>query len=185
MKRNLYLGLLLLAVVVAGAIVGWRLAGQGAREKSARAKLLYQNNCAVCHGRNGDGKGEAAYLLQPKPRNFRAGKFRLVSSQNLQPIREDLFRTITNGMPGTPMPSWAHLSEADRQAVADYVLSLNRCGWCDRVILLGYSKAEAEKYDAEMAEPGLSIPIPPEPPLTQVGLQQGREYYLKASAKCH
>lgn len=184
MKKNIYVGLALIVVLAAvGAIAWWAWKGRGPSRLPGQA--LYEKNCAVCHGLNGDGKGEAAYLLQPKPRNFRAGKFRLITSQNLQPTRDDIFRTITNGMPGTAMPSWAHLPESDRWALADYVLKLNRDGWYDRGIRLGYSKREASQYAAEMTDPGAPIPIPPEPPPSPVGLEQGRQYYLKACAKCH
>jgi len=186
MKKSIRIWLFALLVVVAAGLVGWWLRrGPSLGEEVPRGQLVYEKNCAVCHGVRGDGKGEAAYLLQPKPRNLRAGKFRLVSSENLQPTRADLFLTISNGMPGTAMPSWAHLPEDYRWALADYVLGLNRAGWFDRGIELGYSKPEAEKYAAEMTESGAPIPIPPEPPPSPQGLRQGRQYYLTACANCH
>lgn len=183
MKRNRLAALLIAVLVMIGLIAWW--VWRTRKPEAPRAQVLYEKNCAVCHGVTGDGKGEAAYLLQPKPREFRAGKFRLVSSENLQPTREDLFRTISNGMPGTSMPSWAQLPEGDRWALADYVLGLNRAGWFDRGIELSYSKPEAERYAAEMTEPGAPIPIPPEPPPSPQGLQQGRQHYLTACANCH
>ena len=185
MKTSRRIVLVVLVVAVAGGALWW------ARKSSRRAgavsqgQLLYEKNCAVCHGASGDGKGEAVYLLQPKPRQFRAGKFRLVTSQNLEPTREDVFRTITNGMPGTAMPSWQHLSESGRWALADYVLKLHREGWHDKGVELGYSPAEAEKYAVEMTDPGSLIPIPPEPPVTAAGLKQGQELYRTACANCH
>lgn len=183
MKRYLFAGLLVAALVAAG-VVGW-WAWRSRSPKATRAQILFEKHCAVCHGVIGDGQGEAAYLLQPKPRNFRAGKFRLVSSENLQPTREDLFRTISNGMPGTPMPSWAHLPEQDRWALADYALQLNREGWYEKGIDLGYLQAEAESYAEEMIDPGKPIAIPPEPEVSARGLQEGRRYYLTACANCH
>ncbi len=186
MKKNLYIGLSILIVLLTADGIAWRIRmSKGRANQDSQAKALFERNCVVCHGMTGDGKGEAAYLLYPKPRNFRAGKFRLVTSQNLQPTRDDLFRTISNGMPGTAMPSWGHLSERDRWALADYVLKLNKDGWYDRGIQLNYSLAEARKYAAEMTEPGEAIPIPPEPASTPEGLEQGRKYYGTACAKCH
>jgi mono/diheme cytochrome c family protein len=88
-------------------------------------------------------------------------------------------------MPGTAMPAWVHLPEADRWTLTDYVLQLNRDGWLERGMRSGYSKAEAEKFAAEMTGPGNAIPIPPEPPPTAEGLRQGRKYYLTVCAKCH
>src|ERR1043166_2277363 len=39
-------------------------------ELLARGKTVYTQNCAACHGLNGDGKGDAAAFLAPKPRDF-------------------------------------------------------------------------------------------------------------------
>ncbi|MFQ5724346.1 MAG: c-type cytochrome, partial [Terriglobia bacterium] len=186
MKKRLTAVLLALLVVLAGGLVAWWIwRGRTPPDETARARQLYQQHCAVCHGPQGDGKGEAAYLLQPKPRNFRAGKFRLVSSENLEPTREDVFQTISNGMPGTAMPSWAHLPESDRWALADYVLRLNREGWVDIGLSQGDTREEAESYADLMVEPGRPIPIAPEPPLTPQGLKQGERFYRIACANCH
>ena len=183
-RKNLLRGLFISTALILASVIGW-WTWQSRGRAVSQGPLVFEKNCSICHGLNGDGKGQAAYLLQPKPRNFRAGKFRLVSSQNLQPTREDIFRTITEGMPGTAMPSWAHLPASDRRALADYVLKLNRDGWYDRGIRLGYSIAEAQKFATEMTDPGPPILVPPEPPLTRNGLEEGRTYYLQACAKCH
>ena len=56
--------------------------GMLALQGSARAadnvdkgKDLFNNNCTVCHGINGDGKGPAAPALKPKPTNFTKSRF--------------------------------------------------------------------------------------------------------------
>ena len=46
---------------------------------------LFGRDCAACHGENGDGNGPAARFLYPKPRNFREGQFRLVTTTNGSP----------------------------------------------------------------------------------------------------
>ena len=56
--------------------------------------------------------------------NFRAGKFRLVSTWEGMPTDDDLFQTISRGMPGSAMPSWGHLSEDTRWALVAYLKSL-------------------------------------------------------------
>lgn len=184
MKSSQRAALFVIVVVVVGAVLGWQL-WQRRGPAPSRGQLLYEKNCTVCHGLNGDGQGEAAYLLQPKPRNFRAGKFRLVSSETLQPTREDLFQTISNGMPGTPMPSWAQLPEADRWALADYVLELDRQGFVEIALAQGEPPAEAQKYADEMMQAGAPFPVPPEPPVTPAGLEAGRKSYTTACANCH
>jgi len=49
-------------------------------ELLALGKRVYEKQCAACHGLDGRGEGEAAYLLYPKPRDFTAGKFEMVST---------------------------------------------------------------------------------------------------------
>jgi mono/diheme cytochrome c family protein len=80
----------------------------------ALGRNTYQKECLACHGQDGNGEGEAAYLLYPRPRDFTSGEFRLVSTWDDVPTGEDLFRTISRGMPGSAMPSWSHLPERTR-----------------------------------------------------------------------
>jgi mono/diheme cytochrome c family protein len=88
-----------------------------------RGKNVYAQNCLACHGLNGDGKGDAAAFLLPKPRNFVLANFRLRSTASSHlPTDVDLFRSVSMGMPGTPMPPWrVHLNESDRWAVVEYI----------------------------------------------------------------
>ena len=53
-------------------------------------KALYQTHCAACHGDQGDGNGMAARFLYPRPRDFTAAEFRLVSTTNLLPTDDDM-----------------------------------------------------------------------------------------------
>jgi mono/diheme cytochrome c family protein len=89
----------------------------------AHGKSVYLQNCAACHGVNGDGKGDAAAFLLPKPRNFVQANYRLRSTAVTHlPTDVDLFRAVSLGLPGTPMPAWKHiLNESDRWAVVEYV----------------------------------------------------------------
>ena len=43
-------------------------------------EATYVKKCVACHGLEGRGDGEAAYLLYPKPRDFVAARYRLVST---------------------------------------------------------------------------------------------------------
>ncbi len=51
---------------------GVQTISQGARTTAAS---LFGDRCAVCHGRNGDGKGPVAANLNPKPVDFRDRKW--------------------------------------------------------------------------------------------------------------
>lgn len=86
-------------------------------------KTVYAQNCAACHGLKGDGNGDAAAFLLPKPRSFVEAKYRLRTTPTGQlPTDVDLFRAVSLGMPGTPMPPWKHsLGEEDRWAVVEYI----------------------------------------------------------------
>ena len=84
-------------------------------------KALYELRCVGCHGEKGDGKGPAAELVVPKPRDFTTGLYKIRTSANKAPTDQDLFRIITDGMPGTSMPSWAVLPDKERWNLVAYV----------------------------------------------------------------
>jgi DMSO reductase family type II enzyme heme b subunit len=91
---------------------------------SAQGKMIYEKKCLLCHGENGDGNGPAAPLLDPKPRDFTKGKYKVRTSASGQPPTDsDLFGIISDGMPGTSMPAWKVLSEKDRWNLVAYVKS--------------------------------------------------------------
>ncbi|MFQ5491575.1 MAG: c-type cytochrome, partial [Phycisphaerae bacterium] len=60
-----------------------------------RGAELFAKNCTICHGENGDGAGKFAYLMNPRPRDFRQGDFKLATTQNQIPTADDLVRTIS------------------------------------------------------------------------------------------
>ncbi len=89
------------------------LAKSGDAEKG---EGIYQKRCLQCHGEEGDGLGPAAERLNPPPRDFTLGLYKIQSSafDADLPNDEDLFRMISDGMPGTAMPGWSDLlSEQD------------------------------------------------------------------------
>src|SRR5262245_61955917 len=58
-------------------------------ELLALGKKVYEKQCAACHGLDGRGNGEAAYLLYLKPRDFVAARYRQVSTWERVPTDED------------------------------------------------------------------------------------------------
>ena len=104
------------------ALVGAAPALVGAQAGDANAgKAVYQLKCVGCHGEKGDGKGPAAELLVPQPRDFTSGIYKIRTTAGKAPSDQDLFKVITDGMPGTSMPSWAVLSEKDRWNLVAYI----------------------------------------------------------------
>ena len=45
-----------------------------------RGKALYERYCIFCHGVDGDGRGESAPYLDPKPRDFTKAMFKCRST---------------------------------------------------------------------------------------------------------
>ncbi|HTL16834.1 MAG TPA: c-type cytochrome [Patescibacteria group bacterium] len=125
-------------------------------ELLARGRTVYAQNCQACHGLNGDGKGDAAGFLLPKPRNFIQANFRLRSTAPSHlPTDADLFRAVSLGMPGTPMPPWrVNLSDNDRWAVVEYIKSFSarfNDPKEDRAVVVSLSNPPA-RTDAAIAE---------------------------------
>ena len=87
-----------------------------------KGKAAYTTNCMTCHGEKGDGNGVAGAMMNPKPRNFIADKFK----QGDKP--EKVFKTISQGLPNTSMVGFGHLSEEERWALTYYVLDFRKAG---------------------------------------------------------
>ena len=155
----------------------------------AHGRDLFTNQCVICHGEEGDGQGKFAYLMNPRPRDFRQGKFKLATTQNRIPTEGDLLRTITRGMPGSAMPPWGHLPAADLQALVKYVRQVH---WdatkaeLDKGVADGsYTRDELPAELAARTEAGPPVVIPPEPEFDDLRWFRGRRIYLEACASCH
>jgi len=129
-------------------------------------RRLYERQCAVCHGLTGAGDGPAAYLLYPKPRDFTQNEFRLVSTSSMEATDEDLFLTITRGMPGSSMPSWETLNPHERWALVSYIRSLTN------------------DPNAPIESDAL-IQVPQETSNTPQSIGRGRALFSQACASCH
>lgn len=129
-----------------------------------RGKKLYQRYCIGCHGQRGDGRGENAPHLDPKPRDFTAGTFRCRSTPSGSiPLDADLLNTIGRGLYSTAMPPWGPLTRRQR---AD---------------LVAYVKSFSSRFQEE--QPGAPLEIPPETPSSQDSIDRGRELY-QTTIKC-
>lgn len=155
----------------------------------ARGQALFARQCSVCHGESGDGAGRFAYLMNPRPRDFRQGRFKLATTQNLIPTEADLIRTISRGMPGSAMPPWGHLPNADLAALARYVRQVHvtavRAELALQAPQRGWSEADLEREVAARTQPGPPIMVPPEPVFDDLRWFRGRRIYLEACAACH
>ncbi len=95
---------------------------------------LYRRHCLHCHGVSGDGNGPTAPFLFPKPRDFRPGLYKFVSTGNgNKPSRDDLRRTLKHGLHGSSMPSFDALMEPHEiEQVIDYMIFLSMRGETER-----------------------------------------------------
>jgi cytochrome c oxidase cbb3-type subunit 2 len=131
------------------------------------AALNYRRYCAGCHGDQGDGEGENAAWLDPKPRNFTLATFKCRSTvSGTLPTDEDIYNTVGRGVQSSNMPSWNPLSD---QARAD---------------LVAYVKHFSERWKTEKS--GTPIEIAAGPAITAERIQAGQALFQKLECwKCH
>lgn len=86
----------------------------------AHGAKVFATNCQVCHGPKGLGDGPGGLGLKPPPRNFVEGKWKNGGDSGT------LFKTIATGIPGSSMPSFAHLPAVDRWAVVQFIRSITK-----------------------------------------------------------
>ncbi|MCE9552900.1 MAG: c-type cytochrome [Planctomycetes bacterium] len=161
--------------------------------KPLTATELYTRHCAACHGDQGDGQGLAARFIYPKPRNLRASPYRLVSTVNGVPSREDIEAMLVRGMPGSAMPSWAHLSPRDRSLLVDEVLRFRREGAREEIIRTLKEQGEEQIDEQEVKQfvenrtlPAAVFAVPAIGPPDAKSIARGKELYVKQSChSCH
>ena len=134
---------------------------------AAAGKQDYRRYCVGCHGPEGDGTGENAQWIDPKPRDFTAAVFKCRSTPTgTLPTDEDLYHSVSRGFVTTNMPAWDPLT---RQT---------------RVDLVAYIKTFSPKWRTE--GPGNPITVPAEPPATAENILHGRQLFQKLECwKCH
>jgi mono/diheme cytochrome c family protein len=127
-------------------------------ETLARGSRLYRHQCLHCHGLSGDGHGATSPWVNPHPRDYRQGRFKFTSSNQPEgtrkPRREDLLRTIREGIEGSSMPAFRLLPDDDIEALASYVTHLSLRGQTEfQVIKTALSPEGLEQsIDAAVAE---------------------------------
>lgn len=97
-------------------------------EQLVRGRELFElNQCMDCHGEQGRGNGKSAPTLADKwdihikPADLtKRWTFRNGGTQ------EDIWRTVTTGLDGSPMPAYEFDTPEDKWALVNYVYSLSK-----------------------------------------------------------
>lgn len=85
----------------------------------SQGELLYQADCATCHGDRGQGDGPDASGLAVKPTNFTNQEFMA------QKTNQDFFTAISNGIDPAMPPFEEQFPEEQRWALASYIRSFS------------------------------------------------------------
>ena len=130
-------------------------------------KAMYRRSCIGCHGQYGDGNGENAPWIEPKPRDFTAATFKCRSTLtgNL-PTDQDLYNSLMRGFTNSNMPHWDSLTKQNR------------------VDLIAYIKTFSTRWQTE--KPADVLKIPAETPVTLDSIAHGSALFQKLECwKCH
>jgi len=163
----------MMLVLVAAALGGVRPAAAAAPDLGSEAqrqsgKALYDRYCSQCHGDKGDGQGPAAIHLDPMPRDFSRGKFKVrTTPSGALPTHQDIMRIIKTGMPYTSMPAWPKLSDQQLSDLAYHIKT--------------YSSDFA---NADLVPAPVDLPAPPAP--GKDAATAGRTMYEESGClRCH
>lgn len=156
------------ACVLLSVVAPVAVAQTSAETNPELGKKVYEKICADCHGPKGQGNGPKAKRLGFFPRDFSLGTFKCRCTPSGQPpTDEDLFRTVTRGLPGTPMIAHEKmLSEQERWAVVRFIKTLS------------------PKFSAPNLPACAQIPQQP-PPASQLAVEGQHLYRLMQCGKCH
>jgi len=134
---------------------------------AAAGKKFYQRFCIGCHGQFGDGNGENAPWIDPKPRDFTAATFKCRSTPTgTLPTDQDLYNSVARGFTNSNMPHWDALTKQTR------------------IDLVAYIKTFSSRWTTDKA--GDILKIPAEPPVTIQSIAHGSELFQKLECwKCH
>ncbi len=149
-------------------------------------KRVYFTKCVWCHGVDGAGDGPGADRLWPRPRNFNQGTFKirhtasgelpLFHYQKMTVGENDLFETVTHGLPGSAMPPWdGILTEEQRLQVLAFVTT-------ELVKDRQFDDTELETRTTLSWDEILKTEIKP----TEESLKKGAELFVdKKCIECH
>ena len=146
-------------------------------------KLYADTGCLKCHGNLGRGDGPSApTLTDDLGRPIRAANLSQSWTFRGGSSREDIFRTMSTGLNGTPMPSFADsLTPEQRWAITDFIVSLSGSsgpGYTNLVVAKFVPDPIDLKNGAKSFE---SAPVARFPVVGQI-MEPGRAFHPPATA---
>ena len=81
---------------------------------------LFLQNCSVCHGEKGDGKGPAAAALKTPPANFLDSKHSAMYGPG------EKYWIIGNGTENTGMPAFTQFTPVQRWNLVNHIIQLQQ-----------------------------------------------------------
>ena len=155
---------------------------ESTEESIARGRVVYEEQgCAACHGEVGRGDGPSApTLVNDKSDPIKVADLTERWTYRGGPTKEDIYRTFSTGLNGTPMPSYADSLEVeDRQHLVNYVYSLgdgDDPGY-GTLITAVYSEEALDLQDAEALDAQFeNAPMTRFPLVGQI-TEPGRNFY--------
>lgn len=184
--------------VVGGLLANHVRTAEGPTKRPhAGGYALYRRHCLHCHGLSGAGDGPTAPFVFPPPRDFRRGLYKFTSTPNgARPDRDDLRRTVRDGLHGTSMPAFeALLTKGEIEQVLDYVTFLSVRGETELALIEEGFIGDDEDPDAleddvvadltaavfgkwEDAADKVVDPPTPRTPSSPESVRRGRDLYL-------
>ncbi len=160
--------LLFTIILIILAVARFAAQTEATDETIEAGRNLYEKKCGFCHGNEGGGDGPVADYLNPRPRDFTMGLYKIrTTATGEPPSDEDLFKAITIGVPGTSMPAWDNLNEVQRWQLVHYIKTFSPDDF-------------NPEYPPEMVTIGEKIP---ETPAT---IARGKELYKNMKCwECH
>jgi len=109
-------------LIAAGGLLagcqGETATSQTAQTPSSPGKVIFDQQCAICHGKT--GKGDTMIAASYPDANLTDDAWGFGGT------RADLIRSVTDGVPKTPMRGFkGALSEKEIEDVVDYVMTLS------------------------------------------------------------
>jgi len=79
-------------------------------------RILYEKNCASCHGKRGNGDTPAGKALKPPAADFTDNVWKHGATDG------EIFHVISEGVPGTGMTAWKNtLTEEERWKLVNFI----------------------------------------------------------------